>query len=113
MCEARSHLFAVALLVAISSSFCFDGLNLVGQWATEDSWIDSIINSQEIFRIDQSQWSPQYAVSWSIYGCAYTELMYILINLKVHTCFYDLSPAHQLNHFIVSTSAVWSCNNCC
>lgn len=51
--HSRTYLFfAVALLAGISFGVCFDGSSLVGQWATEDSWIESIINSQEIFRID-------------------------------------------------------------
>lgn len=49
----QANLFAVALLGGIGFGLCIDGSNLVGQWATEDSWIESIINSQEIFRIDQ------------------------------------------------------------
>lgn len=53
--HSRKYVFAVVLLAEISVGLCFDGSHLVGQWATEDSWIESIINSQEIFRIDKGQ----------------------------------------------------------
>lgn len=55
LAHSRKYLFSVALLLEIGFGVCFDGSDLVGQWATDDSWIESIINSQEIFRIDQGE----------------------------------------------------------
>lgn len=58
---SRKYLLSVALLVGISFGACFDASDLVGQWATEDSWIESIINSQEVFRVDKGEYQSRNA----------------------------------------------------
>jgi len=55
MCKAKTFLVIVSLLLKIRCAVSFDGSTLVGQWATAASYIDSIVNTQDVFRIDQGQ----------------------------------------------------------
>ena len=55
MYTAKTFLVIVTLLLNICCTVSLDESTLVGQWVTEASYIDSIINTQDVFRIDEGQ----------------------------------------------------------